>query len=109
MRVAFPFSLVADRLAVALDAWQSVLCSASPSIAPGTLSRYATATFAPSHRVVAVLQPGNVDEAVACVRIARQHGIPLYPVSGGRNWGLGSRVPGSDGNAVLDLARLKAI
>jgi 4-cresol dehydrogenase (hydroxylating) len=90
-------------------AWLSALGPAFASTDAATLSRYATATFATSQRIVAVLRPGNADEAVACFRIANEHRIPIYPVSGGRNWGLGSRVPASDGNAVLDLGRLKRI
>ena len=35
--------------------------------------------------------------------------MPLYPVSRGRNWGLGSRVPTANGCAVLDLGRMDAI
>jgi 4-cresol dehydrogenase (hydroxylating) len=93
----------------AIDAWQRALGVGHAKADAATLSRYATATFATSRRVAAVLSPGNVDEAVASVRIANHHGIPLYPISGGRNWGLGSRVPASDGNAVLDLGRLKGI
>jgi 4-cresol dehydrogenase (hydroxylating) len=109
MRVAFPVDLAADRLAAALEAWQWALGSAFASSDPSIVLRYATATFATSRRIVAVLNPGDVDEVVACIGIAKRHGISLYPVSGGRNWGLGSRVPASDGNAVLDLGRLKGI
>jgi 4-cresol dehydrogenase (hydroxylating) len=42
----------------------------------------------------------------AIVRAANEHRFALYPVSRGRNWGLGSRVPVHDGNVVLDLHRL---
>jgi 4-cresol dehydrogenase (hydroxylating) len=67
------------------------------------------ATFATSQRAIAVLRPGTRDEVCACVRIAAQHGIPLHPISRGKNWGYGSRVPPRDGAAVIDLARLDKI
>lgn len=45
----------------------------------------------------------------ACVQVAKQHRVPLYPISAGRNWGLGSRVPAADGCALLDLSRMDRI
>lgn len=59
--------------------------------------------------IVAALRPGSVDDVVAVVRIARETGVPLYPYSTGKNWGLGSRVPPRDGCALLDLGRLNRI
>lgn len=73
------------------------------------LAAIATATFATSHTAVAVVRPGNTAEVQACVDIANRRRIPLYPVSGGKNWGLGSRVPPRSGCAVLDLSRLNRI
>jgi 4-cresol dehydrogenase (hydroxylating) len=67
------------------------------------------ATFATSQRAIAVLGPGTRDEVCGCVRIAARHGIPLHPISRGKNWGYGSRVPPRDGAAVIDLARLDKI
>ena len=51
----------------------------------------------------------NVAEVRAAVREARDRGEPLYPVSTGRNWGLGSRSPVQDGCRLLDLAGLDRI
>lgn len=59
--------------------------------------------------IVAALRPASVDDVVAIVRIARETGVPLYPYSTGKNWGLGSRVPPRDGCALLDLGRLNRI
>ncbi len=73
------------------------------------LGQVETATFATSQRVLAILRPADRDEVRECLRIANRHGLPLYPVSGGRNWGLGSRVPPRDGSALLDLSRLDRI
>jgi 4-cresol dehydrogenase (hydroxylating) len=43
------------------------------------------------------------------VRIARREGIPLYPVSRGRNWGYGSAVPPADGCVAIDLSRMARV
>lgn len=59
--------------------------------------------------IVAALRPATVDDVVAVVRIARETGVPLYPYSTGKNWGLGSRVPPRDGCALLDLGALNRI
>jgi 4-cresol dehydrogenase (hydroxylating) flavoprotein subunit len=67
------------------------------------------ATFATHQRVVAHVRPGTRDEIRECVAIARKFRIPLYPVSRGKNWGYGSRVPARSGCVVLDLGRLARI
>ncbi len=59
--------------------------------------------------VVAALRPASVDDVVGIVRIARETGVPLYPYSTGKNWGLGSRVPPREGCALLDLGGLNRI
>lgn len=56
-----------------------------------------------------VLRPACTSEVQALVAIANTYHLPLYPVSCGRNWGLGSRLPVRDGSAVLDLSRLQRI
>lgn len=74
----------------------------------GVLARAATATFATTARVLAVVRPGSREEVREVLRLATQHRVPIYPVSGGKNWGLGSRVPTADA-VLLDLGRLNRI
>jgi 4-cresol dehydrogenase (hydroxylating) flavoprotein subunit len=73
------------------------------------LARAAAATFATTQRILAIVRPASTDEVRACVIAARQHGVSLYAVSGGKNWGLGSRVPPRDAQVLLDLGRMKQI
>lgn len=73
------------------------------------VARAGTATFATSQSVVAVVRPASRQEVQACVKVARKHGATLYPVSRGKNWGLGSRVPPQGGAVLLDLGRLDRI
>src|SRR5690349_22261690 len=66
-------------------------------------------TFATGHRVPAIVRPKNRAEVQECVRIAVRWQVPIYPISSGKNWGYGSRVPASDGCVLLDLGRLDRI
>jgi 4-cresol dehydrogenase (hydroxylating) len=96
-------------LEAALAAWRDTLGPEHVSTDPAVLARAATATFATAQRVPVVLRPGNRQEVQECVRIANRHGVPLYPISTGLNWGYGSGVPARDGCAVLALGRLNRI
>ena len=68
-----------------------------------------TATFSTDQEILAILRPGSKEQVQECVRIAAEFGAPLYPVSSGKNWGYGSRVPPVSGCALLDLGRLNRI
>ncbi len=59
--------------------------------------------------IACVLRPRTVEEVCAVVRVAGEYGAPVYPVSRGRNWGMGSRLPARDGCAVVDLSGLNRI
>lgn len=99
----------ADSIGPALEAWGQAL--GAEHVTAGAAEREAAgaATYRTTQRVLAIVRPGSRDEVAACVRIANQFGIPLYPVSTGKNWGYGSRVPAHDGSVVLDLRRMNRI
>lgn len=82
---------------------------ASVSVDPQLLGQYQTATFATEQRVLAVVWPRDTAEVQQVVRVANRHRLPLYPISRGRNWGLGSRVPVCDAACVVDLSRMNCI
>jgi len=56
-----------------------------------------------------VVKPANKNEVVEIVRLANKHQIPLYPISQGKNWGLGSSLPVVDGCVIVDLSRMNHI
>jgi 4-cresol dehydrogenase (hydroxylating) flavoprotein subunit len=56
-----------------------------------------------------VARPQSVTEVKAVVRRAAADGHRLYPLSTGRNWGMGSGVPATDDNVVVDLSGLDRI
>jgi 4-cresol dehydrogenase (hydroxylating) len=95
-------------LSEALAAWSQLLGD-SHVVADGqALSDASTTTFATRSRVRAIIRPGSRDDVQQCVRIANQFGIAIYPISTGKNWGYGSRVPVQDG-VLMDLGRLNRI
>ncbi len=51
------------------------------------------------------MYPGDVGEVQAIVRWANRHGIPVYPISMGRNIGYGGTAPRVPGSVVIDLGR----
>ncbi len=67
------------------------------------------ATFATTQKIAAIVRPADRDEVRACLLVVAKHRLAVYPISGGRNWGLGSRVPTSDGAILLDLGRMNRI
>lgn len=92
-----------------LKAWQDTLGAEHVLTDSATISAAQTATFATTQRVLAVIRPGNCKEVQACVKIANQYKTPIYPVSCGKNWGLGSRVPVQHNCVILELSRLNRI
>jgi 4-cresol dehydrogenase (hydroxylating) len=57
------------------------------------------------HIPSAVLFPDSTAAVQTIVRLANQHRVPLFPISMGRNLGLGSRAPMRSGQVVVDLGR----
>src|ERR1041385_5151437 len=95
-------------LPAALREWRTAIGSEHVIEAPQALERAGTATFATDARVHAILRPANREDVQNCLRIANRFGVPVHPVSSGKNWGSGSSAPASDG-VLIDLARLNRI
>src|SRR6185312_166232 len=55
---------------------------------------------------VAPIEVGQVQQIV---RIANESGIPLWPISTGRNLGYGGSAPRLTGTLVLDLKRMNRV
>ena len=92
----------------AISAWISAIGADHVVQDPVALHAASTATFATHQRVHSILRPGSREEVQGCLQIANRYGIPVYPVSTGKNWGYGSRVPSQDG-VLIELARLNRI
>lgn len=74
-----------------------------------TLAAYASSTASRPVRSLAVVYPSSLDEVVALVGIAARHGVPLYPLSTGRNWGYGDACPVLGGGVTVSLSRMNRI
>jgi 4-cresol dehydrogenase (hydroxylating) len=96
-------------LEAALAAWRVELGAEHVRADAATLAAYQNNVGGLQRSIPAVLLPGNTAEVQVVVQIANRHRVPLYPISRGRNWGLGSRLPGCDGVVVVDLGRLNRI
>jgi 4-cresol dehydrogenase (hydroxylating) len=64
----------------------------------------------PEERVAsAAVAPSSVEQIQAIVKVANQYGLPLYPISTGRNLTYGGSAPAYSGSVVLDLKRMNRI
>jgi len=95
-------------VAAAIADWRGALGERAVVTDPDALRRAGTTTYG-EVEVPAILRPASASEVSAAVRIARRHGVPVYAISRGKNWGYGSGAPVEDGCAVLDLAGLDRI
>jgi 4-cresol dehydrogenase (hydroxylating) len=93
----------------ALAAWRHALGPAHVITDAEPLERAASATFATRQRVLAILRPANAAEVAASLRIASAHRVAVHPISKGKNWGYGSRVPPRDQSVIVDLGRMNRI
>lgn len=70
----------------------------------------ASRTTAPwRSRIAGIVRPNSTDEVASLVKAAAATATPLYPVSTGKNWGYGDRLPAGDGQVVIDLGRMNRI
>lgn len=93
----------------AIADWSSLLGSDRVLADPSRLAPWHRNVSGLERRVPCVLQPATADQVAGIVLVARRHRTPLYPVSCGRNWGMGSRLPVRDDCAVVDLSGLNRI
>jgi 4-cresol dehydrogenase (hydroxylating) len=97
------------KLRSALAAWEAKLGADRLVAGPAAKAAYGTCTTGVERDIPAGLKPRSVHDIAAILSIARQHAIPLYPISTGHNWGYGTALPAIDGCVVLDLSGLNRI
>ncbi len=56
-----------------------------------------------------VVTPASAAQVTSLVQLANEKALKLYPISSGRNWGLGSRLPVVDDCIILDLQKMNRI
>lgn len=97
-----------DSITLAIEHWQQLLGTAQVITHTSEIKQAATATFLTTSQVLAILRPTK-SQLADCLKIATQFGIALYPISSGKNWGYGSRVPSTRQAVLIDLIQLKTI
>jgi 4-cresol dehydrogenase (hydroxylating) len=98
-----------DRRAAILDAMAAVVGAAHLRDHPATIERYSRSTAARNVQPLAVVSPASSREVAELTHIARMHGIALYPVSTGKNWGYGDACAVGGGQVVVELSRMNRI
>jgi 4-cresol dehydrogenase (hydroxylating) len=98
-----------QHVAGALSEWEAAIGAEFVISDAAALSAAETATFQTTQKIPVILRPGTPQQVCELVRIANRHEFALYPVSSGKNWGYGSRVPVTTQCALLDLGRLNRI
>jgi 4-cresol dehydrogenase (hydroxylating) len=101
------------RFTQALRDFASVVGETNMIASAGSLGDYAD-PFAPgpdtsAFAAGAAVLPASVDEVREVLRVARVHGVPLWPVSTGRNFAYGGAAPRLRGSVVLDLKRMDRV
>ena len=99
-----------------INAWDAALAQMTQVVGTqnaitdaGALRAVETGTFLTRQRVPGIVRPQDRGEVQECIRIANRFRVPVYPISSGKNWGYGSRVPAADGCFLLDLGRMNRI
>ncbi len=93
----------------ALRAWSSLLGPDRVMPPAEAQRRFGDDTTGSQRCIAGALRPVDAEQVTNIVRIAAEHGVPLYPISTGRNWGYGSSQPASDDCVILDLSGLDRI
>ena len=93
----------------ALLAWRAVLGDQYVITDDARLAAANAATYATTQRAAGIIEPASVEDIQACLRIANQFHVSVYPISTGKNWGYGSRVPAQDGSVIMALHRMNGI
>ena len=90
----------------AIEVWKGAI--GEQSVTMHEISMPDSCAYAADVDVLAKLRPADIDGIRQCLAIAAMHGVPVYPISSGRNWGYGSANP-TQAAAILDLSRLSQI
>ena len=92
-----------------IEAFRSILGEKSVLLDAYKLREAAACTFETHHEILAILYPKNTQQVSECLKIASRYETPVYPVSGGKNWGHGSKVPSCNKAILMDLSQMNRI
>lgn len=96
-------------IAASLQALQTVLGAEAVQYDRASLDRYARSTGPHGTRPLAVVYPTSTEQVCQVVRVADCHGLSVYPISKGKNWGYSDACAPTNGQVIMDLGRLNRI
>ncbi|WP_394782020.1 FAD-binding oxidoreductase [Undibacterium sp.] len=96
-------------LGTAISDWTKLLGADQVLDAQATRRTYGADTNGITRDLPGALQIQDSAQLPDVLRIAGRHGVPVYPISTGKNWGYGTSLPATDGCIILDLSRLTKI
>jgi 4-cresol dehydrogenase (hydroxylating) len=109
---SLPSSLSGDRFKAALKDLRAIVGDDWVFADPETILPYEH-NFSPDprgrHTPCGAVCPSSTEEVQAILRVAGQYGLPLWPISTGKNMGYGSATPATPGQMILDLKRMNRI
>ena len=100
---------LSNSLSRAMESWAAVVGSENVISDVRTLEAAGQTTFESNVSIPAIVMPASTREVEKCVEIANEFVVPIYPISRGRNWGFGSKVPCQSDSVLLDLRRMNRI
>ena len=73
------------------------------------LKKHEANTSGIKQRITGLIQVKNLEDIKAITLLASQYGVSLYPISLGKNWGYGSKLPTDKDSVILDLSDLNTV
>lgn len=93
----------------AIKEWELLLGSDSLLLKKEAIAPYTKNTIGINRNIKGILKPQSTKEVQSIVRIAQKYKTPLYPISGGKNWGYGSSNPVEKTSFIVDLSKMNKI
>ncbi len=93
----------------ALWEWRDILGDSRVLGAESATTIYSVDASGFQRRIAGALKIKDASSLPAIVSIASRLGIPIYPISTGKNWGYGTSLPVRDDCVIVDLGELNRI
>jgi len=90
-----------------LEHWREHLSPAQVDDAEQAQLRYGRDTTGAQRQLLGAVRAADQGQVVKVMTLAHAAGIPVHPISTGRNWGYGSALPAAQGCLLLDLGGMK--
>ncbi len=92
-----------------LNQFKDLLGENNILIQPDILSLAEQTNYKTDEKVIAIIYPEDINILKECLLLASSYNIILYPISKGKNWGYGSKVPLYTNSIIIDLSKFNKI